>query len=109
MKKQTIIFTAIFLTLGCFAFSSRTQAVSPPPDGCYAGFTTAEGCNALNFLTSGAANTAVGWRSLFSNTDGSFNTGFGAGTPFSLTRAEPAIPPLAQQRSCLAPEASTPR
>jgi hypothetical protein len=52
----------------------------PPPDGCYPGFTTAEGCNALNSLTSGAGNTGVGWRSLFSNITSNFNTGVGAGT-----------------------------
>jgi len=79
MKKQTITFTAILLTLGCFAFLSQMQAVTPPPDGCYPAFTTAEGCNALQSLTTGAGNTAVGWRSLFLNTTGNFNTGVGAG------------------------------
>jgi hypothetical protein len=53
--------------------------VLPPPDGCYPNFTTAEGCDALRFLTGGAANTAVGWRALYSAGDGSFNTGVGAG------------------------------
>ena len=56
------------------------QAVVPPPDGGYPNFTTAEGQNALFSLTSGAANTAVGWFSLNSVTAGSFNTGVGAGT-----------------------------
>jgi hypothetical protein len=56
------------------------QAVSPAPDGCYRGFTTAEGCNALNFLTTGAGNTGVGWYSLFATATGSYNTGVGAGT-----------------------------
>lgn len=79
MKKQTITFTAILLTLGCFAFLSQMQAVSPPPDGCYPAFTTAEGCNALQSLTSGAGNTGIGWRSLFLNSTASFNTGVGAG------------------------------
>ena len=79
MKKQTITFTAILLTLGCFAFLSQMQAVTPAPDGCYPAFTTAEGCNALQSLTTGAGNTAVGWRSLFLNTTGNFNTGVGAG------------------------------
>jgi endosialidase-like protein len=55
------------------------QAVVPPPDGCYPAFTTAEGCNALPLLTTGAANTAIGWRSLFSTTTASFSTGVGAG------------------------------
>jgi hypothetical protein len=56
------------------------QAVVPSPDGGYSNFTTAEGQNALFSLTSGAANTAVGWFSLKSVTTGSFNIGVGAGT-----------------------------
>jgi uncharacterized coiled-coil protein SlyX len=79
MKKQTITFTGILLTLGCFAFLSQMQAVSPPPDGCYSGFTTAEGCDALKSLTTGAGNTGVGWRALFLNSSASFNAGVGAG------------------------------
>ena len=55
------------------------RAVSPPPDGGYPNFTTAEGANALFSLTTGSANTAVGFFSLFSNTTGSFNTAVGAG------------------------------
>jgi hypothetical protein len=58
----------------------KAQAVSPPPDGCYPGFTTAEGCNALQNLGGGAGNTALGWRSLFSNVTGNYNTAIGAGT-----------------------------
>jgi len=56
------------------------QAVNPPPDGCYSNFTTAEGCHALQNLTSGAGNTGVGWYSLFATSTGNFNTGLGAGT-----------------------------
>jgi len=56
------------------------QAVNPPPDGCYPNFTTAEGCNALQNLTTGAGNTGVGWYSLFGTSTGGFNTGVGAGT-----------------------------
>src|ERR1051325_1947372 len=43
-------FLLIPLILVCFAFLSQMQAapnVSPTPDGCYNGFTTAEGCKAL--------------------------------------------------------------
>ena len=66
--------------LVCFALLPGAQGqLSPPPDGCYPNFTTAEGCDALGPLTIGAGNTALGWRSLFLNTDGSFNTGVGAG------------------------------
>jgi BclA-like protein len=54
--------------------------VSPPPDGGYPGFTTAEGLNALKNLTSGFGNSAFGWYSLFSNTTANYNTGLGAGT-----------------------------
>jgi hypothetical protein len=68
------------LVLACFALSPQARAVDPPPDGGYPGFNTAEGQNALLGLTTGVANTGVGWYSLWSNTDGSFNTGVGAGT-----------------------------
>jgi hypothetical protein len=78
MKNQKITITTILMALGCFV-SPQIRAVSPAPDGCYPGFTTAEGCNALQSLTSGAGNTGVGWRSLFLNTTGNFNTGVGAG------------------------------
>ena len=68
------------LLLACLALSPMAQAVVPPPDGGYPGFNTAEGQKALFSLTSGVANTGVGWLSLSSNTDGSFNTAVGAGT-----------------------------
>jgi hypothetical protein len=78
---KTIIRSLVtILVLLCFGLLSRVQAVIPPPDGGYPNFTTAEGQNALFTLTSGAANTAVGWFSLKSVTTGSFNTGVGAGT-----------------------------
>jgi len=69
----------VSLLIGCYAISPMAQAVSPAPDGCYPGFTTAEGCKALNFLTTGAGNTGLGWESLLSDTTGSYNTGVGAG------------------------------
>ena len=78
MKNQTKMWMTILPVLACFALLPA-QSVSPAPDGCYPNFTTAEGCGALNSLTTGAANTALGWRSLFSTTDGGFNTGVGAG------------------------------
>gem|GEM_PF-1635199 len=56
-----------------------TPTATPEPDPCYANFTTAEGCDALGSLTTGAGNTALGWQSLFSDTTGSFNTGVGGG------------------------------
>src|SRR5512144_1874134 len=78
MKNQNITFTAIVLALGALAFVPQTLAVSPPPDGCYPGLTTAEGCSALFSLTTGQGNTAIGADALFSDTEGSYNTGVGA-------------------------------
>jgi Chaperone of endosialidase len=79
MKRNTpLLFTAIALV--GIGLLPNAHAVSPPPDGGYPGFNTAEGTNALKSLTTGVANTAVGWFSLFSNIDGSFNTAVGAGT-----------------------------
>src|SRR5207249_9992224 len=61
--------------------SAPTPTPTPTPslDPCYPNFTTAEGCDALSSLTTGTGNTALGWRSLFLDTTGSFNTGVGAG------------------------------
>jgi uncharacterized coiled-coil protein SlyX len=73
-------FLLIPLILVCFAFAPQTRAVSPPPDGGYPGFNTAEGDGALQLLFGGFGNTALGWRSLFSDIGASFNTGVGAGT-----------------------------
>jgi hypothetical protein len=52
--------------------------LNPPPDGCYPGLTTAEGCFALFNLTSGTGNTGLGQDALFTNTNGNWNTGVGA-------------------------------
>jgi uncharacterized coiled-coil protein SlyX len=80
-------FLLIPLILVCFAFAPQTRALTPAPDGGYPGFTTAEGQQALNLATTGIANTAIGWRSLFSATSASFNVGVGAGT-LVLTRGD---------------------
>jgi trimeric autotransporter adhesin len=79
MKTIVPIFRVLLTTL-CIASFRETQAVTPPPDGGYPNFTTAEGTNALKNLTGGAANTAVGWYSLFTNNSGSYNTALGAAT-----------------------------
>jgi hypothetical protein len=87
MKKTLkILTTTLLLTplvLACFTFSQMVHAepdVSPPPDGGYPNFTTAEGHQALQNLTSAIGNSAFGWRSLFSVTTASYNTGLGGGT-----------------------------
>ena len=79
MEKQKIRLTSKLVALGCFMFLSQMQAVTPPPDGCYPNFTTAEGCKALQSLTTGVANTGIGWYSLFGTGSGSYNTAVGAG------------------------------
>jgi len=78
--KTTTPTILIILSLVCVRLLPQAHAVVPSPDGCYPGFTTAEGCNALNFLTTGAGNTGVGWYSLFSAGAANYNTGIGAGT-----------------------------
>jgi uncharacterized coiled-coil protein SlyX len=69
----------IALGLLCLELLTQAQAVIPPPDGGYPNFTTAEGTNALQNLTTGAGKTGVGWYSLFSDTTGSLNTAVGGG------------------------------
>ena len=77
---KTIIRSVLSLTFPCLlVVGPKAQAVLPPPDGCYPNYTTAEGCNALSLLTTGAGNTGVGWYSLFSAGDANYNTGVGAG------------------------------
>ena len=77
MKLQNLIHIVIGIV--CIGLLPKTQAVSPPPTGGYPNFTTVAGDNALQALTSGVGNTAIGTFSLFSVTTGSFNTALGAG------------------------------
>jgi len=95
-------FVLTTLVLLCFGLSpiarAATPDIVPAPDGCYPGFNTAEGCqallnintaqglansafgqSALRALTSGDNNTAVGVNSLLSLTTGIQNTGLGQG------------------------------
>jgi hypothetical protein len=80
MKPTSRLIITILPFLCLFAAEPKSQAVLPPPDGGYPNFTTAEGTNALKNLTTGTANTGVGWYSLFSDSEASFNTATGAGT-----------------------------
>jgi hypothetical protein len=76
LKKATLL---ILVALLCFGFLPRAQAVSPPPDGAYAGANTAEGGSGTLFsLTTGTNNTAIGSQALFSLTTGVQNTAVGA-------------------------------
>jgi hypothetical protein len=78
MKTNTL-YSVLILLFIYFAALSGAQAISPVPDGCYPNFATAEGCNALNSLSTGSGNSGLGWYALFGNSTGSFNTGVGAG------------------------------
>ena len=75
----------IALAFMAFVLTQRTKAVSPPPDGGYAGGNTAEGQAALLSLTTGTFNTAAGFLSLRALTEGQFNTALGAGTLLANT------------------------
>ncbi len=70
----------ISFSLVCFALIQNTQALNLPPDGGYPDGNTAEGQAALFSLTTGVANTVVGWLSLNTLDSGKFNTAIGAGT-----------------------------
>src|SRR5207302_2748474 len=72
--------------LACFALLPTLRAVTPPPDGGYPNFNTAEGDDALFSLTTGFDNTAIGFNALFSNTTGGGNTATGAFALSSNTR-----------------------
>ena len=78
MKTNTLSLVVASLLTG-FAFLHPAQAVVPAPDGGYPGFNTAEGQDALFSLTpNAAANTAIGFHALYSNTTGDSNTAAGA-------------------------------
>jgi len=79
MKTTTNITYPAFalLAFACFAFLPVARALSPTPDGCYPNNTTAEGCDALDLLTTGSGNTALGADTLVQTTTGSNNTATG--------------------------------
>jgi hypothetical protein len=78
MKNRSKILVAILPVLACFAFLPRAQAACL--DGCNNSlFNVWQGDDALLNDTTGAGNSAFGWRALFSDFTGSFNTGIGGG------------------------------
>ena len=83
-RRSLFLMPLVFL-LVCFAPCQMARAVSPAPDGGYAGNNTAEGTSALFSLTSGADNTAIGFQALFHNTGGTYNSGEGFRALFSNT------------------------
>jgi len=78
--KPTILPLFIAGVLACFGLLPKAQAVVPPPPGGYPNFTTAAGDHALQALTLGVGNTAIGTFSLFSVATGNFNTAVGVGS-----------------------------
>src|SRR5256886_10005623 len=78
----------LLVTLTGFALLPISRAVTPPPDGGYAGDNTAEGEDALFSLSTGRYNTAVGFGALFSDTTGDFNTAIGTATLLANTGEE---------------------
>jgi len=72
-------FLALALVLAWFGLAPMGQAVTPEPDGFYPNANTAEGRNALFSLdvTQGQANTAVGYKALYSATTAHANTAVG--------------------------------
>src|SRR5437660_12880927 len=86
--RRAFLVVPLSLALVCFALSQMALAVSPAPDGGYAGNNTAEGTSALFSLSSGADNTAIGIQALFHNTSGTYNSGEGFRALFSNTTGE---------------------
>ena len=90
MKNQSDKITTIFLVLGLLALISLAlplvaHAVSPAPDGGYAGSNTAEGTSALFSLTTGIDNTGLGYQALFHETTSNYNTATGYRVLFNNT------------------------
>ena len=94
------------LVLACFGFSPAMQAVSPPPDGGYAGGNTAEGTQALQSLSTGSANTAIGYQSLFIPLLEATTPPKGT-SPFGAIPPAPATPPSVIKPSTSTPPAAT--
>jgi hypothetical protein len=77
MKTNTTSRILVSLLAG-FLFLQPAHAVIPSPDGGYPNFNTAEGQDALFSLAlNAAANAAIGYHALYSNTTGDSNTASG--------------------------------
>jgi hypothetical protein len=79
-KTTPSLLLTLTLLFVCSGVLPKVQAVVPPPEGGYPNFTTAAGDHALQALTLGVGNTAIGTFSSFSVTTGNFNTAVGAGS-----------------------------
>jgi hypothetical protein len=79
------VFFLVITAIICIVVPQSTQAVSPAPDGGYAGNNTAEGTGALFSRTTGVNNTALGFDALYHDTSGSNNTAAGLQALFNNT------------------------
>src|SRR5438552_4431208 len=78
MRNRSKMLVTILPVLACFALSPQARAICQ--DGCNSSlFNVFQGDDALISNTTGSGNSAFGWRALFFDADGSFNTGVGAG------------------------------
>ena len=83
--RRGFLLIPVSLVLVGFALCRTAQAVTPAPDGGYAGNNTAEGTSSLLSLTSGTNNTANGFQALYHDTTGSNNTAVGTNALFNNT------------------------
>src|SRR5438046_8927799 len=81
MKIRKMIFTTAMSALVCFGLCQQVQSATdtPDPGGSLPTSNTADGQGALNSLTTGLYNSAFGFLSVLSLSDGNFDTGVGAG------------------------------
>src|SRR5438876_3448625 len=81
MKIRKIIFTTALSALVCLGLCQQVQSATdtPDPGGSLPTSNTADGQGALNSLTTGLYNSAFGFLSVLSLSDGNFDTGVGAG------------------------------
>src|SRR5205809_979566 len=81
MKIRKMIFTTAMSALVCFGLCQQVQSATdtPDPGGSLPTSNTADGQGALGSLTTGLYNSAFGFLSVLSLSDGNFDTGVGAG------------------------------
>jgi hypothetical protein len=80
MKSRKIIFTTVLSAIACFGLCQQVQSATDTPDPrALPTSNTADGQSALGSLTTGLYNSAFGFLSVLSLSDGNFDTGVGAG------------------------------
>src|SRR5437868_13437906 len=89
MKIRKIIFGTVLSALVCFGLCQQVQSATDTPDpGTLPTSNTADGQGALGSLTTGLYNSAFGFLSLLSLSDGNLDTGVGAGALLVNTASE---------------------